>query len=149
MPNATDPLHDNAFMEAFLNLVIPPDEDRRMPGAGSLGLGAAVAAAVETDSLLGHAVVTGLRAVRDAAVARDPAGLPGLTREARLEVLEGVLAHHPAFMTGVARHLYPAYYQHPRVLEALGEPARAPFPEGFQIEPTDAALMAKLLARRK
>lgn len=149
MTNAADPLRDSAFMDAFLDLVIPPAEDRGMPGAGSLGLSGAVAAAIETDGLLGHAVSEGLRAVCKAVNARDPAGLAGVTREARLEVVEAVLESHPALMTGVARHLYPAYYQHQRVLEALGEPARAPFPGGFQIEPTDPILLAKLLVRRK
>ena len=136
-------------MDAFFDVVIPPSVDGAMPGAGSLGLSGAVAADVETDPLLGDIVSAGLRAVNDAAFARDSSGLPGLSLAARLEVVRGALGGHPMLMTGVARHLYPAYYQHPQVLVALGEPARPPFPEGFEIEPTDVGLLAKLHARRK
>jgi hypothetical protein len=47
------------------------------------------------------------------------------------------------------RHVYLAYYQHPMVLAAVGEPPRPPFPEGFELEPTDPELLAALLARKK
>lgn len=135
-------------MEAVLDLVIPQSTDRKMPRAGSLGLTVEVAAGIGDDRSLGQAVVAGLRALSDAAFAKHPDGLPGLAPAAQLEVVQDVLATHPMLMTGLARHLYLAYYQHPLVLGALGEPARPPFPEGFAIEPTDAGLLAKLHARR-
>jgi hypothetical protein len=148
MTHSAIPLRDTAFMDAFLDLVIPASVDGTMPGAGSLGLSGAVAASVEADETLGRIVGSGLRAVCDAALARNPGGLSGLPPAARLEVVQEALGRHPMLMTGLARHLYPAYYQHPRVLEALGEPPRPPFPEGFEIEPTDTGLLAKLHARR-
>ena len=49
-----------------------------------------------------------------------------------------------ATLVAVARYLYPAYYQHPLVLESLGEPPRPPFPEGFEVESSDPELLAKL-----
>jgi hypothetical protein len=50
-------------------------------------------------------------------------------------------------MPGVTSHLYLAYYQHPTVLAGLGEPARPPFPEGFEVEETDEELLEKLRER--
>lgn len=149
MTDTTNPLRDTPFMEALLDLVIPPSRDGAMPGAGNLGLKNTVAASVEADVLLGPAVAAGLRAVCDAALAIHPVGLPALSPGMRLEVVREVLGKHPTLMNALARHLYPAYYQHPAVLDALGEPARPPFPEGFQVEPTDARLLAELHARRK
>lgn len=149
MTTETHPLNDAAFMEALLDLVIPPSKDGVMPGAGSLGLGAAVAATIEADARFGPPVVQGLAAIADSAAAKQPGGLPALQPAERLEIVQAVLAEHPNLMTSVARYLYPAYYQHPRVLEGLGEPARPPFPEGFEIEPTDERLLAKLYARRR
>jgi hypothetical protein len=147
MTDTSTPLRDSAFMQAFLDLVIPPSKDGKLPGAGSLGLADDMSGRVEADPALGPLVQSGLQAVHDAAVARDPAGLAGLPRLTAVEVVESQLAAHPVLMVGVALHLYPAYYQHPRVLEGLGEPPRAPFPEGYELEETDPQLLAKLRDR--
>jgi hypothetical protein len=136
-------------MEAFLNAVIPPSSDGRMPGAGVLGVAAELAGAIEGDVRLGPLVQAGLLGVYQAAIERDPHGLPALSAPARVEVIQGQLAAHPVLMMGVARHLYPAYYQHPRVLEGLGEPARPPFPEGYDVEPTDPRLLDRLRQRQR
>ncbi len=149
MTTTTNPLRDPAFMEAFLNLVIPPSADGVMPGAGSLGLGEAIATSVEADTRFGHVVSNGLQSVFEAALVVEPAGLPALLPADRVEVVQSVLGDHPMLMVSVSRYLYIAYYQHPRILAALGEPARAPFPEGFEIEPTDERLLAALHARRQ
>lgn len=149
MTTETNPLTDPSFMETLLDLVIPPSKDGVMPGAGSLGLGSAVAAAIQSDTRFGPPVVDGLRAIADSATAKHPGGLSALANNERLEVIQAVLVTHPQLMTSVARYLYPAYYQHPAVLEGLGEPARPPFPEGFEIEPTDERLLEKLRARRQ
>jgi hypothetical protein len=52
-------------------------------------------------------------------------------------------------MLGIGLHLYPAYYQHPRVLEGLGEPPRPPFPDGYDLEETDPQLLEKLRDRQR
>ena len=72
-----------------------------------------------------------------------------MTPEAGTKLLEAQLSVHPALMMGILRYLYPVYYQHPRVITAIGEAARPPFPEGFQVEATDPGLLEKLQARRK
>jgi hypothetical protein len=149
MTTTTTPLRDPAFMQAFLDLVIPPSDDGKLPGAGSLDVAAQVAGQIEADPMLGPMVIAGINAIHDAALTRDGAGLPALSPAVGAEVVESQLAAHPALMIGMALHLYPAYYQHPRVLAGLGEPPRPPFPEGYTLEPTDPALMQKLLDRRR
>ena len=148
MTDPTTPLRDAAFMEAFLDLVIPPSDDGRMPGAGGLGIASELADKVEADHAVGRLVQAGLKAVDDAALARDPAGFSGVPLHVRVEIVDAQLGTHPMLMLGLSRHLYEAYYQHPRVLEGLGEPPRAPFPEGYDLEETDPQLLEKLLARR-
>lgn len=149
MTDTPTPLRDPAFMEAFLDLVIPSSDDGRMPGAGRLGMVADLAARLEADQAVGPSVHAGLLAVRDAALARDPAGFAALPSHVRAEVVEAELAAHPMLMMGLALHLYQVYYQHPRVLEGLGEPPRPPFPEGYDVEETDPQLLEKLHARRR
>ena len=56
-------LDDSEFIDALLNLVIPPSFDGNLPGAGTLGLAPAVAAALRADKLLGPLVEVGAEAV--------------------------------------------------------------------------------------
>lgn len=149
MNEPTNPLRESDFMQALLDLVIPPSADGRMPGAGNLGIAPTLADVIEADRQLGPVAVAGLRALRTAALARDPAGLSGLSLPDRRDVVEAQFAGHPMFMNALLRFVYPAYYQHPRVLESLGEPPRPPFPEGYEVEATDARLLEKLHARRR
>jgi hypothetical protein len=142
--NDSPALGDMPFMEAFLDVVIPPSDDGRLPGAGQLGLAEEVARAVRADSALGPPVRAGLDAVHAAAMDLGPAGFAGLSRAMRLEVVESQLGAHPTLMMGVSVHVYRLYYQHPAVLGALGDPPRAPFPEGYEIEPTAPDLLESL-----
>ncbi len=142
-------LNDPDFMKALLDLVIPPSASGDLLGAGALGLSSAVATALQADPLLGPLVEAGVQAVREAALSQHPEGLPGMAPQAGANVVEAQLATHPLLVMGILRYLYPAYYQHPRVLEGIGEPPRPPFPEGFEVEATDAELLEKLRARRR
>ena len=143
-------LNDRDFMNALFDLVIPPSSSGELPGAGALNLSPAVATALQADPLLGPLVEAGVQAVREAALTQHPEGLPGMAPQAGTKVVEAQLtASHPLLIMDLARYLYPAYYAHPRVLESIGEPPRPPFPEGFDVEATDAGLLEKLQARRK
>ncbi|MBI5288610.1 MAG: gluconate 2-dehydrogenase subunit 3 family protein [Chloroflexi bacterium] len=144
MTETPAPLRDSAFVQALFDVVIPPSDDGKLPGAGSLGLASTLAAQLEADPVFGPPVQAGLQAVYNAALARDPAGFAALPPQARVEVVESQLGAHPMLMIGLTLHLYPAYYQHPRVLEGLGEPPRPPFPEGYDLEPTDPHLLEHL-----
>jgi hypothetical protein len=108
-----------------------------------------VATALQADPLVGPLVEAGVQAVREAALSQHPEGLPGMAPQAGAKVVESQLATHPLLIMGILLYLYPAYYQHPRVLEGIGEPPRPPFPEGFDVEATDAELLEKLRARRR
>lgn len=148
MTNTFDPLHDAGFMEAFLDTVIPPGPGESMPGAGSLGIEDVVAAAIASDARSGMLIRDGLAAVATEASTRAEGGFPALTPADRVAVVNAALADHPQLMNAFARHAYLAYYQHPSVLTAIGEPPHPPFPGGFTVEPTDPELLAKLMERR-
>lgn len=149
MTESPTALNDEGFMEALLDLVIPPNASGSLPGGGALGLSPAIATALQADPLLGPMVEAGLRAVKEAALSQHPEGLPGMTPEAGTKLIEAQVSAHPFLMMGLLRYLYPAYYQHPQVLSGIGEPPRPPFPEGFDVEATDASLLEKLQARRR
>lgn len=136
-------------MDALLDLVIPASESGSLPGAGSLGLSAGIAAALPADPLLGPIIGSGLESLRRAALSQHPDGLAGLTAEDGTKLVQAQVSANPFFMMGLLRYLYPAYYQHPKALSGIGAPARPPFPEGYAVEPTDPALLGKLQARRR
>ena len=147
MAETDSALEDQPFMDALLNVVIPAGGE--LPAAGTLGLSPDVAAGVRSDPLLGPAVGPGLDALRDAARDQVPGGLPEMSAEDAAEFVKAQFSSNPMLMMGLLRHLYPAYYAHPQVLPGIGEPPRPPFPEGFEVEPIDPALLAKLESRRK
>lgn len=136
-------------MDALLDLAIPPDESRGLPGAGSLGLSRQVVEALRADPMLGPMVGAGTEAIREASYSQNPEGLAGMPAAERKRFIQAQSTSQPFLMMGLLRYLYPAYYQQPQVLEAIGEPARPPFPEGFEVEPTDPELLKKLEERRQ
>ena len=148
MTNRPTALRDPEFMRAMLDVVIPTSNAGRMPGAGGLGLEAEIAAAIEADTMIGPVLKTALEALRQAAESRDARGMAGLDATARNEVVQAQMGHE-VLMMALARYVYAAYYAHPRVLEGLGEPARPPFPEGYEVEPTDPQLLERLKRRRR
>jgi hypothetical protein len=149
MTESLTALNDEQFMDALLNLVIPPNASGSLPGAGTLGLSPAVATGLQADPLLGPMVGAGLQAIWEAARSQQKEGLAGMTPEAGTKLVQTRVSANPFFMMGLLRYLYPAYYQHPQVLRGIGEAPRPPFPEGFDVEGTDAGLLEKLQARRR
>jgi hypothetical protein len=142
-------LNDQKFMDTLLNLVIPPNASGSLPGAGALGLSLAVATGLQADPLLGPMVGAGVQAIREAALSQHPEGLTAMMAEAGAKLIQTQVSANPFFMMGLLRYVYPAYYQHPQVLKGIGEAQRPPFPEGFDVEATDAGLLEKLQARRR
>jgi len=149
MTAVTNALTDREFMDALLNVLIPANEAAGVAGAGDLGLAPSVVEGVQKDPLIRPLVEPAAQAVMEAALSESAGGLPGMTPEAGAEFLKAQLAQHPMLAMGILRYLYPAYYQHPKVLMGIGEAARPPFPEGYDAEPTDPELLAKLQARRR
>lgn len=142
-------LNDLPFIDAFLDIVIPPSRDAKFPGAGTLSLAAQVSQRLQADAMVGPFTMMGIQAIYAAGLERDPAGFIGLPASARLELVQAQLATNPMLMLGVGLHLYPAYYQHPKVLAAMDQPARAPFPEGFTVAPTAPELLESLQRRAR
>ncbi len=142
----TRPLTDaeQGLLSAVLDELVPAQADGRLPGAGGLGLAAAVDAALRETPPLRAMVILGLAELDAAARARDPRGFGGLSPAARVEVLQ-----QQGFVLPLTLQVYAAYYAHPRVLEWLGREARPPHPGGYEMAPDDFGLLDKLRGRRR
>ncbi len=127
-----------------LDAIIPPSADGRMPGAGEIGLGRVIA---EKAPDLQPLVVAGLAALDEQARGAGAEGFAALDPAARREALETLSVREPAFLPGLIFQTYVAYYQHPRVVEALGLEARPPHPLGYDLEPGDLSGLEAVRAR--
>jgi len=121
-------------LAAVLDELIPPRSDGRLPGAGALGVARAVEAALQgTPPLLGM-IADGLSALAEKGFAdRSPAE--------RCVLLDELASGEHAFPPMLILQTYIGYYQHPRVVVALGLEARPPHPQGYAMAPDDPTLL--------
>ena len=139
-----DPLSTDqrALLAILLDELVPPSEDGRFPGAGALGLAARLEEAAERTPGL-------RRALGEALGMLAACGFAALPRPERLLRLQALAQDAPAVFQTLLVHAYRDYYQHPRVVEALGLEPRPPFPKGFEVAPSDLTLLDPVRRRRK
>jgi hypothetical protein len=111
-----------------------------------LGLASRIAQIPE----LAEVIEQGLSALEELATRRGAEEYAALPQPERLGALNEVAAAQPVFLPGLVFQTYLAYYQHPRVVEALGMPPRPPFPLGYEMQPSDLdSLLGEVRQRGK
>lgn len=136
----------SALLDLVLDLIVPPSADGRLPGAAALGVPAYLAAqAPDALALIGRELDF-LEAQARGRFGHDFAALAAAQRQALADTLR---AQDASFMSRLALETVTCYYQHDRVLEALGMETRAPYPQGFQVIAGDLALLAPVRRRGK
>ncbi len=130
-------------LACVLDAVIPPSADGRLPGAGALGLADALAGQPELEPVL----EAGLAALDEIARGKGADGFAALPPGERRGALEESAAVQPAFLPSVIAQTLVAYYQDRRVLVALGQEGRPPFPLGYPVEETDFSILDPVRAR--
>jgi hypothetical protein len=131
---------DRATLAAVLDELLPASDDGRMPGAGALGLAGWVEQSARDRSEL-----EGFLAPTLAALAA--LGFAALERGARLALLKELEQASPGPFRALLVVTYGGYYQHPRVVEALGLEPRPPFPRGYAVPPSDPELLEAVRKR--
>jgi len=133
-------------LAGVLDVVIPPSEDGRLPGAGEAGIAEGIWQNVPD---LRAVIVQGLAALGDLAAARGAGVFAELSEQAKRDVLNELAATQPAFLPGLIFQTYVSYYQNARVVEALGLEARPPHPAGYDLEEGDLTLLDAVRQRPK
>jgi hypothetical protein len=129
-------------MAALIDALVPPSEDGRLPGAGELDLVPHVERSVRQNPMLRPVLDYGLSAVAELAVKHHPAGVKGLGRSDWTAIFAEFTAGGDEFFTPAFLFLvYGGYYQHPRVVTALGLEPRAPHPKGYEMGGDDWSLL--------
>jgi len=128
-------------LTSLLDTLVPPSADGRLPGAGALGLADHVAQAIVKAPELELTIAPGLAAADELARTRHGRAFAELSAEQRLAVLRALEASQPALLPTLTFHAYIGYYQHPRVIAALGMEPRPPHPQGYAMAPNDLSLL--------
>lgn len=133
-------------LDAVLDVLIPPGDDGRLPGAGQLHIAGAVEAQLAAMPPLAEMVGQGLTALQ-AIAARRGGAFATLAAEARAAALDELNGGDHGFPPVLALYGYAAYYQQPRVLEAIGLEPRPPHPAGYRTIAGDLSLLAPVRQR--
>lgn len=132
---------DRGTLSDLLDAIIPAATDGRKPGAGALGIEAPVASAVQEDPVASPVFASLLDSIRSAARERGVETIAELDEETRTEIVRLVESEMPEAFARVIAHTCVQYYQNAEVVSALGLEARPPFPAGFEVAPTNPALL--------
>lgn len=134
-------------LAAVLDEIVPPAPARGLPGAGELGLVAHLERMLARMPDLRPAIGDALARLDAEARAQGGADFAALPRPARRALLDALRERAPFVLSALVFQTYAGYYQQPRVLEALGVPARPPFPQGYELPPLDPARLDAVRAR--
>ncbi len=146
-PNPTFTSAEQAALAGLLDVMIPPGRDGRMPGAGQIGLGTRLSTDLAAHPELVAVVRAGLAALDTKARAQGAAAFVSLDPERRAAVVHAQHEHDSSLVSTLLFPVLVGYYEHPRVLEALGVEPRPPFPLGYELPPFDPTLLEPVRKR--
>ena len=129
---------------ALLNLIIPPSEDRTLPGAAEVGF----VAYMQKENHVPW-IRDGLLSITDTSQERYGREFSVLTGAEQTQLIDELRRRLIRFFIRLTNLVMECYYQHDRVLEAIGLEARAPFPEGYAVEEGDLTLLEPVAQRVK
>ncbi|MFK7966519.1 MAG: gluconate 2-dehydrogenase subunit 3 family protein [Burkholderiaceae bacterium] len=137
-----------ATLNALLDMMIPASADGQMPAASTLGLfddASGFAKDTQTkdaqtkDDL--RVLTAGLDATNMAANSQFGKPLGRLDAAQAKTVVDELRVSSAAFFELLTQHTVARYYEHERVLKALGVEPTAPWPRGHSVEDGDWSLL--------
>jgi hypothetical protein len=140
---------DPDLLSALLDVLVPPQPERNLAGAGRPAVTAYVRSKLSVTSDFNAMVEAGFEALAQQARTQYGQEFVALDLERKTAALRAVESAQPFFLVVLLLHVYTGYYQQPDVLEAIGYPARPPFPKGYAVTVDDSALLAKLRERSR
>ncbi len=128
-----------AIVVALLDTLIPPSDDRRLPGAGKLDLLAFMDNALNPDfeGIVHDAIKT---------LGEDFAGTSPAEREARVTAFSTT---HPEAFSQLYMQALAVYYRQDAVLRGIGSGEGPPFPRGNEVAEGDMTLLDPVIANPK
>lgn len=134
---------DRATLAALLDELLPGGNDDKLPAAGDIGLVDHVEQTLTQIPAVAPVITQGL------AKAAELGDFTSVTKEKRTQLVKQIESDDPTFVLTLMFLAYSGYYQHERVIAALGMEARAPHPQGYAMEPNDLTLLDGVRRRPK
>ena len=135
------------LLDAVVDGIIPSGDG--VPGAGEVGAAQHVEGICGVSPQLRAILTNGLKAIEATSGRAHSKGFAGLSDDEKTEVLKQIESQHAEFFAVLIRETYSGYYSSPEVLRVKGLPLSAPQPEGYEVEPFDAALLEGVRKRGK
>ena len=132
------------MLNEILNLIIPPSEDGKMPGAADVGFLDYIQSENNVKS-----IQEGLIKINEVSQNKFGLELTALCSSMKTELIKSVNRELPHFFKHLTTLVIQCYYQHDDVLAEIGLEQRPPFPEGYQIVEGDLILLEPVYLRGK
>ena len=136
-------------MAALIEAILPASDDGHMPGAAALDLVSHVERSARQNPMLRPVIEYGLTSLAALVAKRNPAGITGLPTSEWAAALREFTATDQFFLPAFLFLVYGGYYQHPRVVTALGLEPRAPHPQGYPMGADDWSVLDPVRGRRR
>jgi hypothetical protein len=120
-----------AALREIVGTMVPADAGLGVPGADDAAILADIVKSMGRD----------LPAVREALAIVQEKGFGALDRDGREALINEIYKYGGPPMLALGRVVLSAYYRDDRVLVALKQEARAPFPKGYTLEQGDWSLL--------
>lgn len=131
-------------LNVLLNLIIPPSEDGKMPGAADVGF----FAYMHNEDLYLW-IREGLLSIVEESHNIYGTEFSVLSGAEQTQLIDRLRRKLFRFLSRLATQVMICYYQNDHVLEALGLEARPPFPHGYLVEDGDLTLLEAVYERGK
>ena len=129
---------------ALLNLIIPPSEDGKMPGAADVGF----FTYIDNENLFPW-IREGLLSIAQESHNKYGQEFSALSGSEQTQLIHRLRRSLFRFFSALTTQVMQCYYQHDHVLEAIGLEARPPFPHGYLLEEGDLTLLEPVYERGK
>ena len=131
-------------LNVILNLMIPPSEDGKMPGAADVGF--LTYLQIENNT---QWIQEGLIRIIEKSHNKYENEFSALSSSIQTQLIDDLKRKFSQFFNNLTILVMQCYYQHDDVLAGLGLEARPPFPEGYCIIEGDLSLLEPVYLRRK
>lgn len=127
-----------AILAVVLDQIIPADESRGKPSAAQVGV---LDFLIERHEGEIQDIAHQLDLLNEQSLSLHQLPYNELTRSAQDAVLEMLRSENVRFLMTLAIRTAECYYLDARVMQAIGLPARPPFPEGYTVPRGDLSLL--------
>ena len=129
---------------AILNLIIPPSEDGKIPGAADVGF----SAYIHNENILPW-IREGLKNIIEELHNKYEHEFSALSSSIQTQLIDDLKRKFRQFFNHLTILVMQCYYQHDDVLVAIGLEGRPPFPEGYHVIEGDLILLEPVYLRGK